>query len=73
MMVDVLRTARRDLFVVFDHDLDDDVAELDVHDGGHGLLFGPQQSRPETHAQVRHRHQVLVRLGRNAGKRFFKK
>ena len=49
-----------------DQDLDDGVAELDVDDGGHGLLLGPQQGRPETHGQVTHRHQVLVALTTHA-------
>ena len=39
-----------DLSPVLDHDLDDDVGELDVHDGGHGLLLGAQQGGAEADA-----------------------
>ena len=45
---------------VLDEAGDDLVAELDVHDGGHGLLPRPQQTGPEHHAQVGGRHQVLI-------------
>ena len=54
------RVGREELITVFDQDLDDLVAELDVHDGGHGLLSRPQQGRPEADADVGRRHLVKV-------------
>ena len=54
--------AIEDLVVVFDEDLDHDVVELQVHDGGHSFFFGAEESRPEAHTQVAHRHQVFVGL-----------
>ena len=52
---------------VLDEDLDHDVGELDVHDGGHRLLLGPEQGGTEADGQVGHRHQVLVALDHNLG------
>lgn len=46
--------------MVLDEDLYHNVLELDVHDGGHSLLLGPQQSGAEHHTQVGHSHQVLL-------------
>ena len=51
-----------DLAPVLDHDLDDDVGELDVHDGRHRLLLGAQQRRAEAHTC---RGTTLVNLGAN--------
>ena len=48
----------QDLPPIFHQDFDDDVAELDVHDGGDGFLLGPQESGAETDAQVGHGHHV---------------
>ena len=53
------------LLVVVNEDLDDNVAELDVHDGGNGFLLWPHQGRPKAHAQVGHVHQVYRRVVRN--------
>ncbi len=52
-------TRGNNLLVVLDENLNDDVAELDVHDGCDRLLLRPHQRRAETHAQVRHAHQIL--------------
>ena len=56
-----------DLSPVFDEDLDDDVGELDVHDGRHRLLLGPEQRRSEADAQVRDRHHVPLAVRRHLG------
>ena len=45
---------------VVDELLDDNVAPLDVHDGGDRLLGRTQQCGTKTDAQVGHGHQVLV-------------
>ena len=52
---------------VLDEDLDDDVGELDVHDGGHGLLLGPEERGTEADAEVGHGHQVLVAFDHDLG------
>ena len=52
---------------VLDEDLDHDVGELDVHDGGHRLLLGPEEGGTEADGQVGHRHQVLVALDHHLG------
>ena len=54
-----------DLSPVLDHDLDDDVGELDVHDGGDRLLLCAQQRGAEADAQVGDGHVVLVALDRH--------
>ena len=46
------RVHRKKFITVFDQDLDDLIAELDVHDGGHGLLARPQKRRAEADADV---------------------
>ena len=53
------RLGGEDELAILDEDFDDDVCKLDVHDGGHRLLLGPQQGRPKAYTQVGHRHQVL--------------
>lgn len=57
------RLARRILeyqVVVFDENLDDHVVELDVEYGGERFFGGPQQRRPEHHAQIEHGHFVFM-------------
>lgn len=55
---------------MLDQDLHHDVLELDVHDCSDRLLLGPQQRGTENHAQVGHRHQVLLLvLGYAGGQR----
>ena len=46
------RIGREKCLTVFDEDLNDFVAELDVHDGGYRLLTRPQQSWTEADANV---------------------
>ena len=50
------RICRKELIRVFDEDLDDFVAELDVHDRRHGLLSRSKEGRAETNSDVRGRH-----------------
>lgn len=45
---------------MFYEDLNHNVLKLDIHDGGHRLLLWAEQSRPEDHAQVGHRHQIVL-------------
>lgn len=52
------RVRGEELITVFDQDLDDLVAELDVHDRGHGLLPRPEQRRTEADADVGRSHLV---------------
>ena len=54
------RVASTNPLVVVDELLDNDVAPLNVHDGGDRLFGRTQQCRTETHAEIRHRHQVFV-------------
>ena len=58
------RLPAEDLAPVLDHDLDDDVGELDVHDGRHRLLLGAQQRRAEAHTCG---GSTMVNLGANFG------
>lgn len=53
------------LLVMLYEDLNHNVLELDVHDGGHRLLLWAEQSRPEDHAQVGDRHQVVLVVAGN--------
>lgn len=46
--------------VMFYEDLNHNVLKLDIHDGGHRLLLWAEQSRPEDHAQVGDRHQIVL-------------
>lgn len=56
--------------VMFYEDLNHNVLKLDIHDGGHRLLLWAEQSRPEDHAQVGDRHQiVLIVTGHAVGRR----
>lgn len=56
--------------VMFYEDLHHNVLKLDIHDGGHRLLLWAEQSGPEDHAQVGHRHQVvLIVTGHAVGRR----
>lgn len=55
---------------MFYEDLNHNVLKLDIHDGGHRLLLWAEQSRPEDHAQVGDRHQiVLIVTGHAVGRR----
>lgn len=55
--------------MVLNQDLHHNVLELDVHDGSHGLFLRPEQGRAEHHAQVGHRHQILLVVTRHAAHR----
>ena len=59
------RLPAEDLAPVLDHDLDDDVGELDVHDGGDGLLLGAEQRGAEADAEVGDGHHVDAALERH--------
>ncbi len=50
---------------VLDEYLHDDVGELNVHDGGHGLLLRPEEGGAEADPQVGHGHHVPLRVGRH--------
>lgn len=52
---------------VGDEDLDDEVGELDVHDGRHGFFFRAEQRGAEAHAEVADRHQVQLALCSHSG------
>jgi hypothetical protein len=59
--------SRRTYFIALgDEHFDDHVAELDVDDGGHGLLLRAQQRRSEADAQIAHRHQICRRHVRHS-------
>ena len=55
-----------DLVGKVDEMLDDDVAELDIHDGSHGLFLAAQERRAEADAQICLRHQISVALSGDA-------
>lgn len=55
------------LTVVLYENFNDDITELYVHDGRHGLLLWSQQGGAETHGEVADCHQVLVAMRRHAG------
>lgn len=46
--------------MMFYENLDHNVLELDIHDGGHRLLLWSEQSRSENHAQVGDCHQIVL-------------
>lgn len=46
--------------MMFYEDFHHNVLKLDIHDGGHCLLLWAEQSRPEDHAQVGDRHQIVL-------------
>lgn len=54
------------LLLVLNEDLHHDILELEVHDGGHRVLLWPHQRRAEDHAQIGHRHQILLAVGSHA-------
>ena len=58
-----IRTKPAHLVKVLYQYLHNNVLELDVHHGRHRLLLGPHQRGTEDHAQVGHRHQVVLALG----------
>ena len=50
--------AAENVVEIIDAMFDDDVAELDVHDGGHGLFLATQEGGAETDAQVGLVHEI---------------
>lgn len=48
------------LLMVLNEKLHHDILELDVHDGRHRLFLGAEQGGAKHHAQIGHRHQVLL-------------
>ena len=50
------------LLIVLDKNLNDNIRELDVHDGFHRLLLWTHQCRSKAHPEVGHCHQVRLCL-----------
>jgi len=44
------------LIEILNHDLDDHIAELDVHDGGHCFFLWSEESGSKTHTNIAHSH-----------------
>lgn len=55
-----LRHGIKDLFMIFNEDLNDNVLKFDIHDGCYCFFLGPQQGRSKHHTKVGHCHQILL-------------